>query len=151
MIFDSIDKLPRYAVPCAEKILKFIKENDCSKLQPGQIDIDGQNLFVKVMEYEPKPATENRFETHQVNADLQYVVSGIELMQVAPASSLTSITEYDKIGDYQFYTAQNDISEFVVREGQFVVFYPGQAHKTACLYQNNKNRVKKIVFKIRMK
>ncbi len=151
MIFDSINNLSRYSFPYAEKILKFIKENDCLKLQPGQIDIDGQNLFVKVMEYEPKPATENRFETHQVNADLQYVVSGVELMQVTSSESLTAVTEYDKVGDYQFYKAETFITDIVVKEGQFTIFYPGQAHRPACLYQNNKNRVKKLVFKIRMK
>ena len=151
MIFDSIDKLQRYSVPCVEKILKFIKENDCSKLQPGQIDIDGHDLFVKVMEYEPKPASENKFETHQVNADLQYIVSGVELMQVTPTKSLTHVTEYDKVGDYQFYKADQYITDLVVEAGQFVVFYPGEAHRPACLYQNNKNKVKKLVFKIRIK
>lgn len=155
MIFDALNNLRRYGVPQTEKILKFISDDDCSKLSNGQVDIDGQQLFVKVMEYEPKPASENKFETHRIYADLQYIVSGVELMQVTPQKSLTPIGAYDREGDYQFYTTfyttKEMISDIVVEAGQFVVFYPGEAHRPSCLYQNNNNKVKKFIFKISIK
>ena len=151
MIFDSLNHLPRYNIHHANKILEFISQNDCLNLPNGQINIAGQELFVKVMEYEPQPAFEKQFETHTIHADLQYIVSGIELMQVTPQKSLTPTIEYDAQGDYKFYKAEKLITDIVVEAGHFVVFYPGEAHRPACLYQNNKNKVKKLVFKIRMK
>ena len=151
MIVDRLENLKRYQFPRTEDILKFIANNDCINLPNGQIDIDGKELFVRVMEYEPKPASDNRFETHQKYADLQFVALGIELMQIAPSKSLMAVTEYDAEGDYHFFKADKNITELVVEAGQFTVFYPGEAHRPSCLYQNNKNKVKKLVFKIRMK
>ena len=151
MIFDELANLKRYNVPQTNKILEFIAINNCLTLPNGQIDIDGINLFVKVMEYAPKLPQENKFETHRIHADVQYLVSGVEIMQAVPSNSLTKLTEYDPIGDYQFFKATDDISDHVVRAGQFAVFYPGEAHKPSCLYQNQTGKVKKLVFKIKVK
>ena len=151
MIVDHLENLKRYQFPKTEEILNFIANNDCLNLPNGQIDIDGKELFVRVMGYEPKPANENKFETHQRYADLQYVVSGIELMQVTPTKSLTALSDYDSEGDYHFFKADKNITDLVVEAGQFTIFYPGEAHRPSCLYQNNKNKIKKLVFKIRMK
>ena len=150
MIYDSLSNSYRYNIPQLEKIKEFISKNNCLDLPNGQIDINSKDLFVKVMEYEPKPASENRFETHQVYADLQYVVSGVELMQVTPTTSLIQATEYDSIGDYQFYTSTSFITDIVVNSGQFVVFYPCEAHRPACVFLDNKSKVKKLVFKIKI-
>ncbi len=150
MILDNIQQLKRYQVPQAEAILRFIANNDCVNLPDGEMEIDGRNLFVRIMSYIPKPAAENKFETHQVHADVQYVAQGIELMQVAPSDALTPSTDYDAKGDYRFYAADKNITDLVVRQGEFTVFYPGEAHRPSCLYQNNKNMVKKLVFKIKI-
>jgi biofilm protein TabA len=151
MIFDRFDSVERYSIPQLDRILQFISKNDCLTLPNEQIDIDGKSLFVRVMEYHPKPAAENKFETHQVYADLQYVVSGIELMKVAPQSALTSLGPYDAKGDYEFFKAQEQVSDLVVNTGDFTVFYPGEAHCPSCLYGNPSGKVKKLVFKIKMK
>ena len=46
---------------------------------------------------------ENRFEIHRIYADVQYVVSGTEIMQTARMKDLTPLTEYDPKGDYHFF------------------------------------------------
>ena len=150
MIYDRIESLKKYSVPKADAILDFIAKNDCVNFPDGEHEIDGRNLFVRVMTYEPKPAQENKFETHQVHADLQYIARGIELMQVALPEDLTPITDYDPKTDFRFYTAGKGISDFVVQAGEFTVFYPGTPHRPSCLYKDNKEQVKKLVFKIRM-
>ena len=81
---------------------------------------------------------------------MQYIVSGIELMQIAPNDALTSIVDYDAKGDYQFYQATDAITDLVVRAGEFTYFYPGEAHRPSCLYKNNTSLVKKLVFKIKI-
>jgi len=82
MITDSIDHLKRYAVPKADKILKFIAEHDCAHLRMGN-RIEGRQLFVRIMSYQPKKASANRFENTRMYADVQYVVEGTELMQTS--------------------------------------------------------------------
>ncbi len=151
MIFDAIANLKHYGIPKAEAIARFIAEHDCLNLPNGEIPIEGKDLFVKVMEYEPKPLDQARFETHRVHADVQYIVRGVELMQIARPQDLTPTTEYDSVGDYQFYTARPEgITALVVQSGEFTVFYPGKPHRPSCLYQNHKAKVKKLVFKIKI-
>lgn len=150
MISDHINNISRYNIPNMDKILHYLSNNDPKQVADGEHEIDGRNLFVRVMSYEPKPAAENKFETHQVYADLQFVASGIELMQLAPADQLTPLTAYDAAGDYHFFSAKVAITDLVVREGEFTVFFPGEAHRPSCRYADNTNKVKKLVFKIKI-
>lgn len=150
MISDNIKNLKRYAVPMSEDILKFIAEHNCSQLPDGEMEIKGRELFVRIMSYVPKPAAENRFETHQMYADVQYVVIGSELMQTAREKDLTPLTENDAQGDYQFFKNSGATTDLIVEAGEFAVFYPTQAHRPACLYEGHKGTVKKLVFKVKI-
>jgi len=150
MITDNIDQLKRYAVPKTEAILKFIAEHDCAHLPDGEIEIEGRQLFVRIMSYTPKPAIENRFETHQINADLQFVVTGAEIMQIARINELTPLTDYDSKGDYQFFKTSSPTTDLIIRAGEFAVFYPNQAHRPSCLFEGYQGLVKKLVFKIKI-
>ena len=150
MILDKIDNLNRYNLPLKEKILQFLKSRDAQTVPDGEHEIDGRNLFVRVMSGPLKPAAENKFETHRAYADLQYVASGVELMQVAPNDLLKSITPYDKEGDFEFYQATDAITDLVVRAGEFTIFYPGEAHRPSCLYRQAPPVYKKLVFKIKI-
>ncbi len=150
MILDNIQNLKRHNILKNAAILNFIQSHDCANLPDGEIAIEGKELFVKIMSYEPKAADQNKFETHQVHADVQYMVRGTELMQVAPSDVLTPTTAYDKEGDYQFYQANDAITDLVVRQGEFTYFYPGEAHRPSCVYKNQRGAVKKLVFKIKI-
>ena len=150
MIMDKIDHLKRYAVPKTDAILKFIAEHDCAGLPDGEIEIEGRQLFVRVMSYKAKPAAENRFETHRIYADLQFVVNGAEIMQTARMNELTPLTDYDDKGDYQFYKITVPTTDLIVHAGEFAVFYPNQAHRPSCACEAYKGLVKKLVFKIKM-
>lgn len=150
MITDNLDQLMRYAIPKTDAILKFIASHDCAHLPDGEMEIEGRKLFVRVMSYVPKPACENRFETHQIYADVQYLVSGAEIMQTARVKELAPLTDYDAKGDYYFYNASGALSEFIVKAGEFAAFYPGQAHRPSCSYEGYKGLVKKFVFKVKI-
>lgn len=150
MIYDHLSALSRYTFPFREEILNYLKNTDLKTLSLGQHDILGDQLFVRVMQYEPKLAKDNQFETHRRYADLQYVAEGYELMQWAPEQSLKASTAYDDKGDYQFYHANDAIADFPVYAGQFTIFYPGEAHRPACQYGDKPVQVKKLVFKIKI-
>jgi len=150
MILDSIKNLKRYNLPKIDAILKFITRQDCAKLPDGEMEIQGRELFVRVMNYTPKPALENNFETHQIYADVQYVVSGAELMQIARLEDLTPLTAYDPVGDLQFYKSSGVMSNMIVKSGEFALFFPNQAHRPSCLYEGYEGPVKKLVFKVKI-
>jgi len=150
MIFDKIRHLHRYSVPMSNAVLKFIADHDCANLPDGEMEIEGRQLFVRIMSYYPKPPVENRFEIHRIYADVQYIVSGAEIMQTARLEDLTPSTDYDAKGDYHFFTANATTSDFIVQAGEFAVFYPNQAHRTSCVYEGYKGLVKKLVFKVKI-
>lgn len=150
MITDSIGHLKRYALPYTESILKFIDDHDCAHLPDGEIEIEGRQLFVRVMSYTPKPAVENRFEIHRIYADVQYLVSGAELMQTARLKDLTPLTEYDIKGDYHFFKASGPVTDLIVQADEFAVFYPDEAHRPSCSYEKYKGPVRKLVFKVKI-
>ena len=133
------------------QIKTFLKKQDPLSLTGEEVEINGRELFVRIAEYKTRLSQEGRFETHKVYADLQYVVSGAEIMQFAPANALTLATEYDPQGDVAFFTAQKDITDVVVRAGEFVVYFPGEAHRPMCQRGLGPEAVKKLVFKIKIK
>jgi biofilm protein TabA len=149
MIFGSIQNLSGCEVPRKAEILEFLRVNDARTLPVGEIEINGRELFVRPSEYETKKPEEGKFETHRVYADLQYVVKGEEIMQTAPSDALEPVTEYDTKGDCQFFKASRYISSQLVQTGEFMVFFPGEAHRPCCSPHNMPAKVKKLVFKIR--
>ena len=151
MIHDSLQNLSRYTVPQSNVILAFLKSRDPKSVVDGEHEIEGRNLFVRVMSNELKPAAENQFEAHEIYADLQYVAEGVELMQTVPADKLSPPTAQDLKGDYQFFKASDGWTDIVVRAGEFVVFFPGEAHRPGCLYKDHRGKIKKLVFKIKMR
>jgi len=150
MITDSLHHLKRYAVPKTDAILQFIAKHDCAQLPDGEMEIEGRELFVRIMSYTPKPAEENRFETHHIYADVQYLVSGAEIMQTARLKDLAPLTEHDDQGDYQFFRSSGPVSNTIVQAGEFAVFYPNEAHRPSCSFEGYKGPVKKLVFKVRI-
>jgi biofilm protein TabA len=150
MIVDSIGHLKRYAVPGTDAILKFIAGHDCANLPDGEHLIQGRELFVRVMSYVPKPAAENRFEIHRIYADVQYLVSGAELMQTARLKDLVPLADYDDKGDYHFFKTSAATTDLIVQAGEFAVFYPNQPHRPSCLYEGYNGFVKKLVFKVKI-
>jgi len=150
MITDNIKFLERYAVPQTEAILKFIAGRDCAHLPDGEIEIKGRDLFVRIMSYQPKKAAEGRFETHHMYTDVQYIVSGTELMQTARLEDLAPLTDYDVSGDYQFFKPLADAAtNLIVKDNEFAVFYPLEAHRPSCVYEGYTGQIKKLVFKIK--
>ena len=150
MIFDSIENLGKYAcIPHLDSILNFIRNTDISKLPVGDIEIKGKDLFVKVLRYAPKDSSENFFETHSNYTDVQMIYEGLEAMHIVAPIHLTKTDEFKMKGDFTFYKATENISEFVVGKDEFTVFFPGEPHKPGCLYKSIKNPVLKLVFKVR--
>lgn len=150
MIYDRIDNLAKYStIPQVDGVLDFLSRTDVFALKEGDIPIRGDDLYVKVLIYDPKPAAENHFETHKRYTDVQAVFRGVEEMQVTARENLADQTQYDEKFDYQFFSATGDVSSIIVGAGEFVVFSPGEAHKPGCRLRESEDKVVKLVFKIR--
>lgn len=151
MIFDEIKNVNWYSqLPFLKEIEKFINERDCSKVPDGEIEILGRDLFVRVAGYSTGAAQEKMFEVHRVYADLQFVVTGREVMDVSLEQAPIPVTEYDLQADIRFFKDPAEVSSILVSKGQFTVFFPGELHKPGCHVHGQSEFVKKLVFKIKM-
>lgn len=152
MIKDVISNIDKYRnIPNLAEILKFVKENDIQKLPDGDIEIKGKDLYVKVLRYFPVDAKKLQFETHRIYADVHMIFEGIEKMQTASVDDLKEGSKYDEKEDSKFFSTRNDVSDLVIKENEFMVFFPGDAHKPGCLHEKSKAPVLKLVFKTRGK
>ena len=66
-----------------KKAYVFLRENDLGALSCGRHDIDGEDVFANVMEYDTVPAEAKKLEAHKLYYDVQCVASGIERVEVA--------------------------------------------------------------------
>ncbi len=151
MIHDAITHISRYDIPMVTEIRRFMSDPGRVDFDVKEIGIAGRDLFVRPSTYLTRLPGEGLFETHDVYADLQYVVSGVERMQLVAREYLTPAGAYDPVRDMSFFTAKGDVTDVIVRAGEFTVFFPGEAHRPMCQRGLGPEAVKKLVFKIRVK
>ena len=131
------------------KAFAFLRDNDLTKLELKRYDLDGDNLYVMVSEYNTKNPENARYEAHRKYIDIQYVVSGSELIGIAPlASKDSTLQEYDATKDIEFLTVKKGIT-VQATPAKFFVFFPEEAHMPGLKEEINAP-VRKAVVKIRI-
>ncbi|HEY5511650.1 MAG TPA: YhcH/YjgK/YiaL family protein [Prolixibacteraceae bacterium] len=147
MILDSLKNSGRYLhiKKGITDALQYILSNDLSLVEPGRYEIDGNRLVMIVFEYENTNLDECRMEGHHRYIDLQYWVSGSELMGHEILDSQPVLEEYSDEKDCAFYCCIASYSRLL--PGMFVIYYPSDLH-TALSDPLSDERVKKVVFKI---
>ncbi|MBQ8758690.1 MAG: YhcH/YjgK/YiaL family protein [Clostridia bacterium] len=147
MILDTIKNCGLYTAG-NERLAKgfeFIKEFMKNPLEVGKYEIDGENVYAVVQEYETKAP--GKFESHKKYIDIQFIVSGNELIKYENISALKACTEYDAEKDFMLFDGKDDVTELILKEGMFAVFYPEDGHMPGLAVKNPEN-VSKIVVKV---
>lgn len=71
------------------KALEFIATTDLDSLEPGKHTIDGENLYVNIVDSQLKTPEQARLEVHDRYIDIQVPLSGPESFGVKPRFSAT--------------------------------------------------------------
>ena len=116
-------------------------------LENGKTIIDGENVFVNVMDADLRDADGAAFEYHRRYADLQIDLTGSE--HLGWASEGTEQAEFDEENDFGLRTGPEHRG-MTLGEGRFAVFFPGELHKPSCKTPGC-DHVRKAVVKILMK
>lgn len=106
---------------------------------------DGVTAVVKT--YMTQTPDELKLENHEKFIDLQYMLSGSEIMEWLPQLPETVLAAYDPGADVTFYGDDSRAIPVPVREGAFVLFWPQDVHKPSCVIDAPAS-VRKIVVKI---
>ncbi|MFZ0283379.1 MAG: YhcH/YjgK/YiaL family protein [Bacteroidales bacterium] len=132
-----------------DKAFNFLKTTDLSALELKRYDIDGDNLYVAVSEYLSKNEEDARYEAHQKYIDIQYVVSGNELIGVGPVSQKQDVlVPYDPAKDIEFMTVRDGVN-FKATPDKFFIFFPSDLHRPG-LKDGVNVQVRKVVVKVKV-
>jgi YhcH/YjgK/YiaL family protein len=132
------------------KAVDFLGRRDLMSLSDGREEIDGERVFALVQRYETARVDEPRFECHRKYIDVQFMVSGEEVIGWAPAGNMTVTEAYDAGKDICFGTvAEGQWVPVRLEAGQLMVLRPEDAHapKGAA---GGPSKVMKIVVKVAM-
>ncbi len=149
MIFDNLENAQLY-YPLSKKIqdaFHFIKTTDWKALKPGKYELN-DDIFANLQEYETKDPKDAEFEVHRKYYDIQYVISGAEIMGFGDLENLNVTKEYDDKKDVAFGECPS--SNVLVSEGYFTFFAPKDAHKPCLNVGDNTKKVKKVIVKIKI-
>jgi YhcH/YjgK/YiaL family protein len=149
MIIDKIENAHIYK-NLGERIKKsfeYIKATDLKNLPAGKYPIDGENIFALVSEYKTKAEQEGKLEAHKKFIDVQYVISGEELMGFAPLCNQQILDPYKEENDIVFFTGDKSFTK--VSSGMFAVFFPQDVHMPG-IVSGKSSSVKKLVIKVRI-
>ena len=125
----------------------YLKSTDLAALEVGKYDIaDGLKLIVSDSEGKTAAVAAEKFECHNKNIDIQFCVRGNETIGWKPRTDCTSPKgEYSDEKDVLFYADKPDMY-FVLKDSQFVIFYPEDVHAPMI----GEGLIKKLVFKVRI-
>lgn len=152
MIIDNIKNCEKYfsVHKNFEKAFDFLKKAVSENYDPGKYEIDGVDVYANVLENITKDEADCKFEGHQNYIDIQFIVSGQEVMKVADISKMTVNAEYNAVKDVQFYANFDKASTAIVESGEYGIFFPNDIHQPGIALGGNKSPVKKIVVKVKV-
>jgi len=149
MIIDRIENASLYYALGSgiAEALAYIKNNDLSKIESGKYEIHKNKVQMIVNEYEQKCNDRVTMEAHRKNIDVQYWVSGSELMGYAPLQSQCLLDSFNEEKDFGNYADNASFSK--LEPGMFAIYFPTDLH-TAVEDVECDSKVRKIVFKVSM-
>lgn len=147
MIVDTLENLEKYegVNPLFTKVVEFLKSHDLSALEIGKIELQGNDLFVKVAQAKPKTKEEARIEAHKNYLDIQIPVSGTEEMGYTPLKDCKDATPYNAEKDVLFYGGLAE-SYLKIKPGMFAIFFPQDGHAPGVTAEG----LKKVIVKVRV-
>ena len=148
MILDNISHSSLYKgiSKGIDEALDFIQNNDMNSLSEGRHNLGSNSMFVIVSSYNTKPVDKGVWEAHRKYIDLQYIISGAEMIGHTSIAGLTTAITYDPDNDIEFLIGKEG-SLCHLKSGDFAIFYPHDAHMPG-LKISNSQQVYKAVFKI---
>lgn len=148
-----LDRLANYSLytgshPLFKKAFDFLMNPDFDRLDLGKHSVEGDDLFVILMEYDTKGMEECKMESHKKYIDIQYMMRGEEQIGIALLNGHHPSIAYNESNDVIFYENEFD-TQLTLSQGQFAIFFPHDLHMP-CIKTVRVSKVKKAVFKIRV-
>ncbi|HLC80410.1 MAG TPA: YhcH/YjgK/YiaL family protein [Candidatus Nanoarchaeia archaeon] len=131
-----------------KEAVDYLRKTDFVSLENGKRLIRGENLFAVIANYKTESKSNKKAEVHRSYIDLQYVISGEEIIGAAPlALNPHPSEEYDSNKDAAFYETLVGETELRLKPGEYAFFFPEDIHRPGCSL-TEPTEVRKAVVKI---
>lgn len=114
---------------------------------PGSYPLQGETLFMNVMEFSTQLPDEKKAEQHREYIDIQVLLKGSEQIYYGLFESARECEEFHVAEDYQLCSRIENEQALTLRPGQFAVFMPLEPHKPGCVV-DSPEPLKKVVIKL---
>jgi YhcH/YjgK/YiaL family protein len=104
--------------------------------------VDGIKLVMQT--YVTLEPEDKKYEGHRKCIDVQFLVKGHETIYYADGNSMEVVTPYSDERDHMQFADNEHNSPIHLAERCFAVFFPMEAHKTQCKWNNTTGAVKII-------
>lgn len=115
--------------------------------ETGQYPLQGDTLFMNVMQFATQLPQEKRAELHRDYLDIQVLLEGEEQIRYGLRGSARECDAWNEAGDYQLCDAIDGEQTLTLRPGMFAVFMPGEPHKPGC-HVSEEHTIRKVVIKL---
>ena len=149
MMSDELRSLPSAGLhPVLQQALTLAVAANPQEKTPGRYELQGDNIFMNVMQFTTQSPEQKKAELHQQYIDIQMLLSGEERILFGMTDSARHCEEMHVEDDYQLCSQIADEQAMVLKPGKFVIFMPGEPHKPGCVVQAPMD-IKKVVIKVR--
>ena len=113
----------------------------------GKYNIEGEQVFVILVSTSTNPREEQKSEIHKDHADIQIILQGSEVFGISSYAPET-LQKQKMDNDVCFIPNIENESFVTLHQHDFIVFFPGEAHRPQCSVDNEVHDVRKAVVKI---
>lgn len=126
MIFDTLKNIENYkGLGKVYTALRFLADTDFSEYELGRYSLEGDDIYFMVQSYTTDP-NKSLAEGHEEYIDIQYIISGREIIAVAPIEGEKTLVEEKPGKDTKLYKCNTQ--PMVLIDGCFMVLYPSDLH-----------------------
>ncbi len=152
MIIDTLaDGAANPFYPVAiRRALQGIQAFDLAALAPGKYQIEGDLIFMTLVEGVTRPLNDQRPEFHRHYIDVHLVLEGEEIVGAATRDQATTAAqEFDSEHDIGFCPSMGTESLIRLAPGDVVLIFPGELHRPMATL-GQPARLRKVIAKIDM-
>jgi biofilm protein TabA len=160
-VFGTLDTLraqlarPEYFAAAFAYAAEALRPGGAARERIGKIAVGASErielaggVFAIEQVYLTRLRSEGRWESHRAYIDVQVVVEGEELMEVADAARLSVAEDFRPAKDLIFYRPIDGASLLRARAGEAAVFFPADAHLPSLRVGASAALVRKTVVKV---
>ena len=147
MLFGNLNHLKEFSFleKGIQECFAYAQTHDLLSFEKGSHPIDGERLFVNIVEYTTTNAEERFWEAHKQYLDVHIMLRGEEQIDLNFIQNM-EVKEFVEKDDSLPMDGEKNAS-VILRDGDFLICYPSDGHRTAVAVEKPA-AIKKAIFKV---